>query len=373
VPGAGDRLSGARALGCACLLALAPAGDAQGGPITGGNRLQPDVAARERVSADQQPGSSETAPQTMPAAGDPLEQARAAIDGGRPGDALKRLDGLDARNPRVAELRGVALYHQDDYAGAIAALAPVIDQLPAGSLEGREAVQVLGLSYYLAGRLADALPLLERTAVWAGDNRELAQVLGMAYIQTRRPDDARRALARAFDVGADSAAAHLVAAQMMIRIEFHEMADAELQKALALDPRLPRAHLLLGQNAVFRNRLAEGIGHFQEELAISPADPMALYRLGEALSRQGDWDRAIVALQQSLWINPFFSGPYIVLGRGYLAKGQLQTAEGMLRRAVEYDPNNKAARYQLGQVLQRLGRRDEAKEQLEIAAKLPDR
>ncbi len=99
---------------------------------------------------------------------------------------------------------------------------------------------------------------------------------------------------------------------------------------------------------------------------------MALYRLGEAYSRQPDWDKAIPALQQSLWINPFFSGPYIVLGRAYLAKGQPATAEGMLRRAVEYDPNNKSARYLYGQVLQRLGRADDAKAQFDAAARLQD-
>ena len=61
-----------------------------------------------------------------------------------------------------------------------------------------------------------------------------------------------------------------------------------------------------------------------------------------------------------------------MLGRAYLAKGQPATAEGMLRRAVEYDPNNKAARYLYGQVLQRLGRVDQAKEQFDAAARLQD-
>ena len=43
-----------------------------------------------------------------------------------------------------------------------------------------------------------------------------------------------------------------------------------------------------------------------------------------------------------------------------MKKGQPATAEGMLRRAIEYDPNNKAAHYLLGQVLQQAGRAEEA-------------
>jgi len=302
-----------------------------------------------------------------------LEAARASIDQGRAQDAIAALEAIPQDDPYVAHLLGVAYYHADEYVKAIETLAPLPDRLPAESVERRETVQVLGLTYYVAGRLAEALPLLEETSAWARDNLELAQVLGMTYIQTRQPGKARAVLARAFGVEADSAAAHLLAAQMMVRVEFNEMADSELKAALVKDPRLPHANFLLGQNAVFRSRFDEGIAHFRRELEVNPANAMALYRLGEAYSRVPDWDRAIAALQQSLWINPFFSGPYIVLGRAYLAKGQPQTAEGMLRRAVEYDPNNKAARYLLGQVLQRLGRDQEAGEQLEIAAGLEDR
>ena len=76
------------------------------------------------------------------------------------------------------------------------------DKLPPGSVERREAVQVLGLCYYLTGRFTDAIPLLEQTRAWAADNLELGYILGMAYIQTRQPDAARDSLARTFSVDA---------------------------------------------------------------------------------------------------------------------------------------------------------------------------
>ena len=131
--------------------------------------------------------------------------------------------------------------------------------LAAGSLERREAMQVLGLSYYLAGRLREALPLLEETRQWARDNSELGHVLGLAYIQTQQPDKARAVIAETFGVGPSSAAAHLYTAQLMIRVEFHEAAAVELTRALALDPRVPQAHALLGQLAVYRARLDEAV------------------------------------------------------------------------------------------------------------------
>ena len=71
-----------------------------------------------------------------------------------------------------------------------------------------------------------------------------------------------------------------------------------------------------------------------------------------------------------MWLNPYFSGPYVLMGKAYQAKGDRAAAEGMLRRAVGYDPNNKTAHYLLAQLLQQLGRAEEARKEFEIAEKL---
>ncbi len=45
-------------------------------------------------------------------------------------------------------------------------------------------------------------------------------------------------------------------------------------------------------------------------------------------------------------------------------------AEGLLRRAIELNPKSVKANYQLGLLLTRMGRRDEADKQLEMAKSL---
>lgn len=301
-----------------------------------------------------------------------LTAVRAQILDGRIDAAIEQLAGLPADEPAVRYLTGLAHYHRDDHVRAIEYLAPVAQALPAGSLERREAIQVLGLSYYVAGRLREALPLLEQTRQWARDNSELGHILGLTYVQTQQPDKARTVVAETFGVAPTSAAAHLYTAQLMIRMEFHEAAGKELERALALDPGIPHAHALLGQLAVHRARLDDAVALFRKAIEISPLDAMAHYRLGEAYARQQRWSEAIEALQHSIWINPYFSGPYIVLGRAYMTRGQPSTAEGLLRRAIEYDPNNKSAHYLLGQALQKLGREDDAAKAFERAESLSD-
>ncbi|HVR71761.1 MAG TPA: tetratricopeptide repeat protein [Vicinamibacteria bacterium] len=310
------------------------------------------------------------APPEAPAAA-LLAEARRLLDDGQPALAIATLGAAaGGGDARVAQLLGVAYYHANDHPNAIEHLTAALPRLREGSLERREAVQVLGLSSYLAGRVAESVPYLEETRALAPNNAELAYVLGMAYIQTRQADKARETWARSFKVPADSAAAHLLTARMMVRAEFDDAAEEELKKALARDPRLPHAHFLLGQTALFRGRLEEAVALLRKELELNPGDAMAFYRLGDAYSRQLEWDEAIAALQRSAWLNPYYSGPYLLLGRAYVKKGQPAAAEGMLRRAIQYDPNNKAAHYLLGQLLQQAGRVEEARRELEIAERL---
>ena len=129
-----------------------------------------------------------------------LAAVRTEILEGRSDKALEQLARMPADAPPVRYLTGLAYYHRDDHVRAIEYLAPVAQTLAAGSLERREAIQVLGLSYYLAGRLREALPLLEETRQWAKDNSELGHVLGLAYIQTQQPDKARTVIAETFGV-----------------------------------------------------------------------------------------------------------------------------------------------------------------------------
>ena len=302
-----------------------------------------------------------------------LAEARTLVDGGRPAEALARLEGLDQTDPRVQLLTGVALYHADRRRESIAVLERVRPTLTEGSIERREAEQVLGLSLFLESRFADAIPWLERTRAAVPNNLEVNFTLGQAYIQTRDAAGARAALARTFGVAADSTAANVVTAQLMIRLQMESLAEAELTAALARDPKTPRANYLLGQIALFRGQFDAAVERSTGELAINPSDAMAAYQLGDALLRLNRGDEAIGALQRSLWLNPFYSGPYILLGRAYMKKGQPATAEGMLRRAIEYDPNNRAAHYLLAQLLQQLGRVEDAKQEFAIAERLSTR
>src|SRR5262249_17318798 len=142
-----------------------------------------------------------------------------------------------------------------------------------------EAVQLLGLSYYLAGRPTDAIPYLEKVQGWyAKANVDAAYILGLCYIQSKDYPQARKAFAGMVDVGPDSAASYLFTARMLLRQEFVPVAEEYAKKAAELDPMLPLAHFLLGELYLFKSQIPDAINEIQKELAINPGYAPAYYK-----------------------------------------------------------------------------------------------
>jgi tetratricopeptide (TPR) repeat protein len=237
-----------------------------------------------------------------------------------------------------------------------------------------EAVQLLGLSYYLSGHPNDAIPFLEKVQTWYPfANVDAAYILGVCYIQVKSYPQARNAFARMFDVPADSAASYLFTARMLLRQEFDPIAEEYAQKAVALDPKLPLGHFLLGELYLYKSRIPEAISEFEKEKAINPAHAPTYYKLADAYSRIQKFDDAERFLQRSIWLDATSTGPYILMGKVLEKKGEFDLAVRALQRAVTMDPNNSITHHLLGQAYRDLGRNEEAERELKSAEQLQER
>ena len=119
-----------------------------------------------------------------------LTAVRTQILEGRSDSALEQLARMPADAPPVRYLTGLAYYHRDDHVRAIEYLAPVAQTLAAGSLERREAVQVLGLSYYLAAACAKRSRCSRKRGSGPGTTASWATCL--AWRTSRRSSRTRR-------------------------------------------------------------------------------------------------------------------------------------------------------------------------------------
>jgi tetratricopeptide (TPR) repeat protein len=301
-----------------------------------------------------------------------LKQAHAWLERGEVEKSLTALKAIQSQDPNLKGLDrelGVAYYRQPDYLRASAYL----DKALAADPDDKEAVQLLGLSYFFIGKPKNAIPLLERVRGWYPTAHvDALYVLGICYVQTMDYDSARKAFATMFGVAADSAASHLFLARMLMRQGHDPIAEQELQKAIEIDPRLPIAHFVLGEILIFKSRIPEAIKAFESELAINPAHAATYYRLADAYTRVMRWEDAERLLQQSIWLDATASGPYILMGKVLLKKNETELAVRSLQRALAMDPNNYISHNLLGQAYRMQGKPTDAENELLLSQKLQE-
>ena len=311
--------------------------------------------------------------QSAPDAPPSYEQVHRLTEQGKFDEALAALHDIETQHPAAKGLShelGLACYKKGDYLTSVTYLRKAIAESPDDS----EAVQLLGLSFYLAGRPGDAIAPLEKVQTWfPSANVDAAYVLGICYIQTKDYPRARGAFARMFGVSADSAASYLFTARMLLRQEFGPVAEEYAQKAVSIDPKLPLAHFLLGELHLYHSKIPEAVDEFQRELQLNPGYAPAYYKLADAYSRIQKFDEAEKLLQRSIWLDSTSTGPYILMGKILQKKGEPELAARSLQRALAMDPNNPIPHHLLGQAYRDLGRAEDAERELKAAAQLEER
>jgi predicted Zn-dependent protease len=320
-------------------------------------------------SLAQQPAPASEVPDLQPSVAANLAAIRKTIDTGHPADALQRIQELRKSNdqPGLNRLEGLAQYALDDLKSADSAFAAAVTQDPSDL----ESIQMRGLTLFRLGRPADAIPLLESAAAKGSLGKaDPNYILALCYMDTRRYDDARHAFAAQFSFLPDSAAAYLTAARMLLRREFLPVSLSFAQKALELDPTLPLAHELLGEIALAGNHLDDAIAEFQKEKARNPLEGSIYDRLGDAYTRAARYDDAQRNLQAAVLLEPNTTGPYILLGKTMLKKGDAVAAATYLEHANRLDPSNYITHSLLGQAYRAMGRTEEASREIATAQKL---
>lgn len=138
---------------------------------------------------------------------------------------------------------------------------------------------------------------------------------------------------------------------------------ASLREAASLDPEESLYQNGLGLIHLDLRDLPQALEAFQKAVALNPDYGDAHHNLGVALAESGRWEEAVKAYQKALAILTYThpESSYTTLGLAYYNLGRLGEAESVLLQAIRLEPTLQAARYNLGLVLLKAGRQEEAK------------
>jgi len=163
-------------------------------------------------------------------------------------------------------------------------------------------------------------------------------------------------------------------AMAYMRISRPDWARKQLESLAAQDPTDALYPYWLGRIDYDAQHFSEAIAHFQHAIALDPAMARAYDNLGLCYYRNNLNDQAIASFKKAIELDkasPHPSAwPYLNLAITQQFVDQISDAEANLREALRIDPKLAEAHFQLGSVLESLGRLDAAITELQEAVRL---
>jgi len=147
---------------------------------------------------------------------------------------------------------------------------------------------------------------------------------------------------------------------------------ASLRQAVEIDPTNALYHNAVGAVLLGVGRFADAQVEFEKATELDPTYADAFHNLGSAYAEQGKWEEAIVAyrkaLAQTLYASP--ENTYNNLGYAYWAIDKRSEAEEAFRAALQLEPKLVPSHFWLAVILERSGRKQEAKAHFQAARDL---
>jgi len=140
-----------------------------------------------------------------------------------------------------------------------------------------------------------------------------------------------------------------------------EASDA-VAKAIKIDPTDQEVILLKGQYDYRRGAKDEALKNIRRAIELDPKYAEAHFMLGKLLENTvSEQDKAIAAYETAVSLKPQLFLAYAALGEIYDDKDQPKKAEENYRKSMALDPNHAAGRFNLGRILLKQKRLDEAR------------
>jgi arylsulfatase A-like enzyme/Flp pilus assembly protein TadD len=209
-------------------------------------------------------------------------------------------------------------------------------------------------------RFDEALPILRDVLARDPGNAFATVVTGSAQMGMGRYRDAIASFRKYLRLVPTSAYAHHWIAVCYLRLADREGALREAEATLAVDPHFTDARVLRAGVLATRGAYEPAIADLREAVKTDAAKPAIRLDLARVLAEAGRTAEARAEYDAILKIQADYAPGLTGLGALEARSGDLEAAARHLRRALEAQPEQDEARFDLAQVLDQQGRRGEA-------------
>jgi tetratricopeptide (TPR) repeat protein len=280
--------------------------------------------------------------------------------------ALESLQKAQQLLPQVAGVRlnmGLAYYRQNEFLQAIPAFESVLHDQP-DSLQAR---YLLGQSYFFADRWADAATTLE--PLWPQESGHLPYlyVLSNAAHRAGRKELDERATAQLIKLGDGSPTYQLFVGKYHLNLDQYDAALAEFQAAADADPKLPFVHFNLGLTYLKKRDYSHARDEFLKDAAVEPDLALNYDELGDVYWLLEDDKNAEKSYREALRRDPRLVNSHLGLAKICQRQEKFALALAEIDAAERVDSMRPDIHYLRGRVLLQMGRKDQAKQELDAA------
>jgi predicted Zn-dependent protease len=283
--------------------------------------------------------------------------------------ALSFLQKAAKLAPSVSGIRlnsGLVQFRQGNYAEAIPSLSSVVQD----QHDSPQARYLLGLCDLLTERYTDAVAALE--PLWPQKENDFMYlyVLSIAADGATQKELNEKALTQLLNIGGDSPEFHLMLGKAYLNHQETQQAVEELERAASMDPNLPFVHLNLGIAYVRAGDNARGEEEFRRDISIEPDLPDPYQLLGEFYARAGKDDQAEKFFREALQRDSKMPDALSGLAKIHLRQEKYPEALAEADMALRLAPKAGNLHFIRGRILTKMGRLDEAKRELTLAAQM---
>ena len=164
--------------------------------------------------------------------------------------------------------------------------------------------------------------------------------------------------------------AYLASYNLTKDVSFAGLAQLAAQRASTLDPDLPEGQVTLGEILTATGRSGEAIAVLRKALARDPSSVPAILALAAALQKGQDIAGAEQTLLRLVELRPTSWSGFSRLGGLYFLSSRYEKAAEAFRRAIALNPDVARVHFNLGAVLLRLGRFEEARTALDDSIRI---